>query len=113
MCSDKCPKPEEGSEPSESIRCYDWVKFKWPALQPQRLVTDHLFDAGKRRWWKIANEWYVKIDRTKKKGFNGIIVIPEGTCVDGASVPLPWLVSPLDFWIPPSHRHSAHSFDRA
>ena len=122
MSSEKCPKPEEGCEPSESKCCCDpsepedgckpsesegcckklpsggWVKFRgWPALQPLRLVTNHRFDACKRRWWKIANEWHVEIAHTKKKDIDGTIVIREGTRVDGASVPLPWLVSLLTF----------------
>ena len=127
MSSEKCPKPEEGCEPLESKCCCDpsepeegckpsksegcckklssggWVKFReWPALRPLQLVTrpgHHIYDACKRRRWKIAEDWCVVLCGTKKVSscngcsLDGKIVIPKGTVVDGASVPLPWLVS--------------------
>ena len=117
MCSDKCPKPEEGCKPSESKGCCEssksegcyqlpsggCVKFcQRPALQPLQLVTRnwHVLDACKRRRWKMADSWCVVLcgmQNKQRKVPNGEIVIPKGTVVDGASVPLPWLVSFLSF----------------
>ena len=114
MSSEKCPKPEESCEPSESegsckkLPSGGWVKFRqWPALQPLQLVTEkwYRFDACKRRLWKLTEHWCVVLCNTKKasscskSSLNGKIVIPKGTIVDGASVPLPWLVSFLTFGI--------------
>ena len=103
--------PEDGCEPSESKRCYElpgggWVKFcQWPVLQPLKLITGkwHPLRASKRRLWKLVDDWCVVLCGTKKVScvdglaLNGKIVIPKCTIVDGASVPLPWLVSFLTF----------------
>ncbi len=117
MCSDKCPKPDAGCEPvepkgcrepSESKRCYElpsggWVQFcQWPALRPLKLTTRKWrpLAGGKRRWWELADDWCVVLcgmQSTKRKVPDGKIVIPKGTVTDGASVPLPWLVSFLTF----------------
>ena len=114
MSSEKCPKPEESCEPSESegsckkLPSGGWVKFRqWPALQPLQLVTEkwYRFDACKRRLWKLTEDWCVALCNTEEvsscseSSLNGKIVIPKGTIVDGASVPLPWLVSFLTFGI--------------
>ena len=80
------------------------------------LVTGHprLFgrwrSAGKRRRFRLVEEWSVCIacrqdtvgqDTDTLREFEGTIVIPKngGVVYDGASVPLPWLVSCLSFGI--------------
>ena len=104
----KPSEPKEGCEPSESKGCCElpsggWVKLcQWPLLRPLKLTTGNwtaLWDACKRREWELADDWCVKIAHTKKTNLNGTIVVPKDTVVDGASVPLPWLVSFLTFGI--------------
>ena len=96
---------EDGCEPAKSKHCYKLpsggsVEFcQWPLLRPLRLVTKTWRDACKRRGWELADDWCVKVVDTKRAILAGSIVIPKGTVVDGASVPLPWLVSFLTFGI--------------
>ena len=122
MCDNERSEPKEGCEPSESKDgckpskskcCYELpnggcVKFcRWPLLQPLKLITGEWcpLHATKRRLWKLADDWCVALCGTKKVScidnspLDGEIVIPKGTIVDGASVPLPWLVSFLTFGI--------------
>ena len=99
---------DDGCKPSKSKHCYELrsgcsVKFdQWPVLLPLQLKTRKgitLFDGCRRRRWELADSWCVKICHTKRRKLDGTIVIPKGTVVDGASVPLPWLVSFLSFGI--------------
>ena len=108
----KPSEPKERCEPSESKGCYElsnggWVKFcQWPVLRPLKLKTkNRLFGASKRRLWKLADDWCIdlcsieEVSCVDDSPLNGKIVIPKGTVVDGASVPLPWLVSFLTLGI--------------
>ena len=106
---------KEDCEPAESKGCCKelpsggYAKFcRWPALRPLKLVTrkGHPFQACKRRLWKTTEDWCVvlcgtqtSVSSCKRRSLDGKIVIPKGTVVDGASVPLPWLVSFLSFGI--------------
>ena len=98
-------KPSDG-EDKPSDRAH--VKLReWPALQPLQLTTDNWrrsLDACKRRLWKTTDCWSVVVHKlvpvtNQERGLDGKIVIPRGTIVDGASVPLPWLFSFLSFGI--------------
>lgn len=88
------------------------VKFnELPNLRPLLLKTqfDSLLDrfrgASARRYFSLEQEWAVTIDNVKdNQNLNGTIIVPESTNdnglrFDGASVPLPWLVSFLSFGI--------------
>ena len=122
MCNDERSEPKEGCKPSdpedgcelsESKGCYKLpgggrIKFcQWPLLRPLKLTTGKLclLDACKRRLWKLADDWCVVLCDTNRVSscdgspLDGEIVIPKGTIIDGASVPLPWLVSFLTFGI--------------
>lgn len=89
------------------------VEFQhFPVLVPQRMDTQ--FESGLLRWrgaaairsFTLQQQWTVElqVDPTDFDGsdLSGTIVIPicfagEHTILDGASVPLPWLVSFLSF----------------
>ncbi len=88
------------------------VKFdELPNLRPLLLKTqfesflDRFKGASARRYFSLEQEWAVSIDNVKyNQNLNGTIIVPEttkdnGLRFDGASVPLPWLVSFLSFGI--------------
>ncbi len=76
-----------------------------PTLVPQELTTkasnplERYNEAAQRRKFQLVKDWSIKIDNAKyAEDLNGEIVIPQKynnieTQVDGASVPLPWLVN--------------------
>lgn len=76
-----------------------------PTLIPQVLTTkasnplERYNEAAQRREFQLVKDWSIKIDNAKyAEDLNGEIIIPQKyndieTLVDGASVPLPWLVS--------------------
>jgi len=76
-----------------------------PTLVPQVLTTkasnplERYNEATQRREFQLVKDWSIKIDNAKyAEDLNGEIVIPQKynnieTLVDGASVPLPWLVN--------------------
>ena len=90
------------------------VDFKdWPHLIPEKLRTDvggpigAIRGASSRRIFNLERNWEVEIgvlNNRYEATINGIIIIPISynsikTRLDGASVPLPWLVSFLSFGV--------------
>ncbi|VAW87289.1 hypothetical protein MNBD_GAMMA16-83 [hydrothermal vent metagenome] len=76
-----------------------------PTLVPQTLTTkesnplERFYEATKRREFQLVKDWSISINNAKyAEDLNGEIIIPQKynnieTLVDGASVPLPWLVN--------------------
>ncbi len=65
----------------------------------------HLAEATRRRFFTLDKDWHIELDNVDYKSeLNGIITVPaeiegEPVVFDGASVPLPWLVSFLSIGI--------------
>lgn len=82
-----------------------------PSLIPQLLKTqvnsviERFKGASKRRWFHLERDWSITVsDIQYDPNLNGTIIVRETyrkvkTRVDGASVPLPWVVSFLTFGI--------------
>ena len=82
-----------------------------PALEPKLLVTRSAYllvrwwKACKRRRFRLVKQWSVDIvchkDRHRLKKLEGTIVIPASNdyLYDGASVPLPWIVTCATFGV--------------
>lgn len=76
------------------------VRLKKDSKWYQRIA-----EATRRRYFTLEKDWQITLDEIKYKAdLNGIITIPrsvkETTVVfDGASVPMPWLVSVLNLGI--------------
>ena len=80
-----------------------------PALEPKLLVTRSAnllvrwWKARRRRRFRLLKQWSVEIvcqnDRHRLKKLEGTIVIPASNdyLYDGASVPLPWIVTCATF----------------
>ena len=88
------------------------IKFNnLPSLRPVLLKTqfdsfiERLKGASKRRYFHLERNWNVTVDGIDyDKNLNGTIIVPKThdnveTRIDGASVPLPWVVSFLGFGI--------------
>ncbi|MCK5477739.1 MAG: DUF1353 domain-containing protein [Methylococcales bacterium] len=88
------------------------VKFtNLPSLRPILLKTqfnsfiNRLKGASKRRYFYLERNWNVTVDGIDyNQNLNGTIIVPKThnnveTRIDGASVPLPWVVSFLSFGI--------------
>ena len=88
------------------------VKFgSLPGLKPILLKTqfDNFFKrfqgASKRRYFHLEQDWNIIVnDINYDQNLNGTIIVPVTyknvkTRIDGASVPLPWVVSFLSFGI--------------
>ena len=78
-----------------------------PALEPLILKTEdrgrlqRFVNASRRRQFRLTRDWELTVGRTGL-GLDGTLVVPvehagETTILDGASVPLPWVVSYLTF----------------
>lgn len=78
-----------------------------PELEPLILKTQdrgrlqRFVNASRRRQFRLVDDWRITLGRTGL-GLDGIVVVPvehagETTILDGASIPLPWVVSYLTF----------------
>jgi len=88
-----------------------WVRFSLPSINLEPIIKKNanwfqrLAQATRRRFFTLDKDWQIELNRiTYKPELNGIITIRnevEGKKVsfDGASVPLPWLVSFLSMGI--------------
>ena len=82
-----------------------------PALEPlilktqDRGVFQRFVNATRRRQFKLVEDWEVTLGATRPAlGLEGTVVVPvahagQTTILDGASVPLPWVVSYLTFGV--------------
>jgi len=88
------------------------ILMKKNATPLQRLV-----EATRRRFFTLKEDWRVKLDKINyEPNLNGEVTIPKvvddkEVVFDGASVPLPWLISFLTIGIlrPWSYAHGFHS----
>lgn len=80
-----------------------------PELEPLILKTQdrgafqRFVNASRRRQFKLVRDWAITVGDTRR-GLGGTVVVPveydgETTILDGASIPLPWVVSYLTFGI--------------
>jgi hypothetical protein len=90
-----------------------YVKFddippvRLTSIKPRQRLTlvDRLVLATKPRQFTLAKDWCIQLDKVSyDKRLNGSVVIPvsengKPTDFDGASIPLPWLVSLLTLGI--------------
>ena len=84
------------------------VRFEaLPELEPLILKTQdrgrlqRLVNASRRRQFKLVRDWEITLGNTGL-GLDGTVVVPtahagETTILDGASIPVPWVVSYLTF----------------
>ncbi len=69
-----------------------------PQLQPHIIQTEgvswwrRFFNAQRPRKYSIINDWQIQISGLSTN-LDGIIVIPKGTNIDGASIPMPWFIA--------------------
>jgi hypothetical protein len=105
-------KCKYGSE-AEEYRYPIYVKFddippvRLKSIRPRQRLTliDRLVLATKPRKFGLAEDWCIQLDKvTYDRRLNGSVVIPrnkDGKPIDfdGASIPLPWLVSLLTLGI--------------
>jgi len=88
-----------------------WARFSFPSINLMPIIKKNsnwlqrIAQATRRRFFTLEKDWHIELNRiTYKPELNGIIIIPtrmEGKTIifDGASVPLPWLVSFLSVGI--------------
>ena len=80
-----------------------------PELEPLILKTQdrgrlqRFVNASRRRQFKLVRDWEITLGNTGL-GLDGTLVVPtvhegETTILDGASIPLPWVISYLTFGI--------------
>lgn len=82
------------------------VRLKTIVSEPGSSFLERLALATRRRYFMLHNEWLMKVDNVSyEPRLNGNIKIPdvdefgEKIIFDGASIPLPWLVSLLTIGI--------------
>lgn len=91
------------------------ISVKFEALPSIKLVTilmkgnatplQRLAEATRRRFFTLQEDWKVELDKIKYDSkLNGVVTIPreidgQEVVFDGASVPLPWLISFLTIGI--------------